>query len=152
MTHRKIDEEDDDGVVIEMGVIPPPPKKKPKRDPTANTEMYPITLEMCKILYDWLFEVNSKYFQDPEDVYLHCVQICSAYFDRTDHKVLRYQDVQCAGCAAHWIAHKLESWDDLAHSLKDYVYLSNNAFSSDELIAMEKKICKNLEYNFYNLP
>ena len=101
-------------------------------------------------LYSWLCKVNSEYFKDSNHIYELSIEICERYFMSCSFMMENYKSIICAGCTALWIAHKLESHDDTQHPLEDYIYLSSESFTKNELIEMERKICYALEYYLYN--
>lgn len=89
---------------------------------------------------DWLVEVHTKLRLQQETLYL-CVQIIDRYLGQ--EKVERTK-LQLVGLTALFLACKYEEkWPP---EVKDMVYMSNRAFSRQDLLDMEADITKTLQF------
>jgi hypothetical protein len=111
-----------------------------------------ITLEMRQILVDWLFMVNSEHFKQSLQIFFFGVQIFDAYVKKIRSRVSKLYDIQCIGCACLCIANKLLDPEDIPFGFSDYVYVSKESFSKEDLSYTEAAICTTLEYGFFRLP
>jgi cyclin B len=99
-----------------------------------------INIKMRAILVDWLVEVNLKSKLIPEVLF------------RTVHIIDRFLSVKCVprvklqlvGVTAMLIASKLD--EIYPPRILDLVYISDNAYTKEEVIAMEQSILTSLNF------
>merc|ERR1719289_98987 len=101
-----------------------------------------IRPRMRTILFSWMTEVHLQ-FELKEVVLWAAFQICDRFLSKVN---VHRGKLQLVGCTSIWIASKYhEMFPPLA---VDLVHLSNRAFTTDDIIAMECQICKTLSYKF----
>ena len=100
-----------------------------------------INEKMRAILVDWLVEVQIKFKLLPETLYL-TVNIIDRFLGV--QKVTR-DKLQLVGVSSMLIATKYE--EIYAPEVKDFVYISDNAYSSQQILDMEFDILRALEFN-----
>lgn len=96
---------------------------------------------MRGILIDWLAEVNLKFKLREESLFL-TVNIVDRYLSKN---VLIRSKLQLLGVAAMFIACKFE--EIYTPHIKDFVYITDNAYSYQEILQMELNILINLDYD-----
>jgi cyclin B len=90
-----------------------------------------INERMRAILIDWLVEVHLKFKLEKDTLYLTVHLI-----DRLlELKAVKRQKLQLVGVTAMLIASKYE--EIYAPEIRDFVYISDNAYTNDEIRAME---------------
>ena len=104
-----------------------------------------INEKMRAILIDWLIEVHSKFRLLPETLFLTC-NIIDRYLEK---EIIMRQKLQLVGVTAMLIASKYE--EIYAPEVKDFVYITDKAYTKDQILAMEHKILDALEFNL-NIP
>lgn len=92
------------------------------------------------ILIDWVVSVHSKFKLWPETLYL-TVNLIDRYLSIF---VVPKVQVQLVGVAAMLIATKYE--EIYPPTVKDFLFMSDNAFSKKEVLEMEFKILFALQY------
>jgi len=99
-----------------------------------------ITPNMRAILVDWLVEVAEEYKLSSETLYL-----AVSYIDRylSKRPVLRGQ-LQLVGVASMLLASKYE--EIYAPSVDEFVYISDNTYTKEEVFTMESKLLDTLEF------
>jgi G2/mitotic-specific cyclin-B, other len=100
-----------------------------------------INERMRAILIDWLVEVHLKFKLMPETLYL-TVNLIDRYLER---KQVTRPRLQLVGVTCLLLASKYE--EIYPPELRDLVYICDRAYSRQEIIDMEEKILKTLEYN-----
>ena len=100
-----------------------------------------VTNRMREILHDWLVEVHLKYRMTPEALYL-TINLIDRYLEK---KQVRRSKYQLLGVSAMLIASKYE--DIYPPEIKDFVYITDYAYTRDEVKEMESDILNTLEYN-----
>nr|XP_018916911.1 PREDICTED: G2/mitotic-specific cyclin-B1 [Bemisia tabaci] len=100
-----------------------------------------ITSSMRGTLVSWLVEVQVQYRLTPETLH-QTIFIVDNYLQRT--KDLPKNRLQLVGVTAMFIAAKYE--ETYCPDIEAFVYISDNAFTSGEVLAMEKKIVKCLDF------
>ena len=93
-----------------------------------------INQRMRAILIDWLVEVHLKFKLMPETLYLS-VNILDRFLEK---KIVTRQKLQLVGCTAMLLASKYE--EIYAPEIRDFVYISDRAFTRDELLRMESVV------------
>lgn len=116
----------------EQNTLPDPSNMKMQND---------INEKMRAILVDWLIEVHQKFKLVTETLFL-TVNIIDRYLSK---KVLLRTKLQLLGVAALLIACKYE--EVYAPDIRDFVYITDKAFTKDEILALEYDILKTLEFN-----
>lgn len=130
-----------------------------------------INAKMRMILLDWLIEVHRKFELMPETLYLTII-IVDRYLSV---KAVRKKELQLVGISAMLIASKYEeiwapqvrlpflfycplhliiyyhiksdsSYENLGLQVNDFVFISDNAYTSDQVLMMEKSILEKLEW------
>jgi len=101
-----------------------------------------IRPRMRTVLFLWMTEVHL-WLELKEVVLWASFQICDRFLSKVN---VHRGKLQLVGCTSIWIASKYhEMFPPLA---VDLVHLSNRAFTTDDIIAMECQICKTLSYKF----
>ena len=101
-----------------------------------------INSKMRIILIDWLFEVNCK-LKFKEETFFTTVYIIDSYLSQ---KFVPRKKYQLLSVAALFIATKLN--EIFTGRVKDYAFITDNAYKESEIIEMEEDICKVLKFNF----
>ena len=100
-----------------------------------------INEKMRSILIDWLVEVHLKFKLVPETLFL-TVNLIDRYLMK--NQVTR-QKLQLIGVTAMLVASKYE--EIYAPIVKDFVYITDNAYSKEEILEMERKMLQTLDFN-----
>lgn len=103
-----------------------------------------ITEKMRSILLDWLVEVHLKFKLLPETFYL-TVNIIDRYLSKQS---INRKYLQLLGVTAMFIACKYE--EIYSPEIKDFIYMTDNAYTRDQMIKMEFDVLKELEFNITN--
>ncbi|CAI5969436.1 unnamed protein product [Closterium sp. NIES-65] len=99
-----------------------------------------INDKMRAILLDWLIEVHLKFKLMPETLFL-TANLIDRYLSLAP---VRRRNLQLVGVTAMLIASKYEEiW---APEVRDFVYISDNAYSRAEVIALEKDMLNALRF------
>lgn len=116
-------------------------EKQYEISPTYMEDLQPdINASMRAILVDWLVEVAEEYRLLPETLY-----VCVNYIDRCLSKfVVSRSKLQLLGCACMLVASKFE--EIYAPAVDEFVYISDNTYSRDEILQMESIILKKLDF------
>ena len=101
-----------------------------------------------EILLDWILDVCIK-FVIISEAYFLSVAIMDYAIRQPEMANLATYDIQLFGCAALWIATKLET--QYQPNCGDFVYISAQSFKKKDLIAMEWKILSATKLHL-NLP
>ncbi|NWT60834.1 CCNB2 protein, partial [Erythrocercus mccallii] len=96
---------------------------------------------MRAILVDWLVQVHSRFHLLQETLYM-CVAIIDRFLQ--SHPVPR-KKLQLVGVTALLIASKYE--EILSPDVADFVYITDNAYTSNEIREMEMIILKELNFD-----
>ena len=97
---------------------------------------------MRSILVDWLVEVHMKFRLMPETLYL-CVNVIDRYLSIV---AVERQKLQLVGVTALLVACKYE--EIYPPEVKDCVYITDRAYTRQQVLDMEKDIVKKLEFKF----
>lgn len=100
-----------------------------------------VNEKMRAILVDWLIEVHYKFKLLPETLYI-TVNIIDRYLEL---KAIQRQKLQLLGVTAMWIACKYE--EIYAPELKDFVYITDNAYEQKDILTLEYEVLRTLEFN-----
>ncbi|KAL8125606.1 G2/mitotic-specific cyclin S13-7-like isoform X2 [Apium graveolens] len=100
-----------------------------------------INEKMRAILVDWLIEVHNKFDLMPETLYL-TMNIIDRYLAL---KTVARKELQLLGISSMLTASKYEEiW---APEVNDFTKISDNAYTNQQVLVMEKKILGGLEWN-----
>lgn len=100
-----------------------------------------INEKMRAILIDWLVEVHLKFKLVPETLFL-TINLIDRYLDK---KVIMRNRLQLVGVTAMLIACKYE--EIYAPEVRDFVYITDKAYTKEEIFQMENDMLSTLEYN-----
>jgi len=113
--------------------------------PNYMARQIDINENMRSILIDWIIEVHTKFKLMPETLYL-TVSCIDRFL--TKKKVNR-SNLQLVGVTSAFIASKYEEiW---APAIKDYIYCTDQAYTSDEILDLEKVMLNSLNFHL-NVP
>jgi len=118
------------------------------RDKEEQTSVRPVYMEnqkhinerMRAILVDWLIEVHLKFKLVPDTLYL-TINLIDRYLERME---VSRPKLQLVGVTCLLIASKYE--EIFAPEVRDLVYICDRAYTRQDIIEMEEKILKTLEY------
>merc|ERR1740121_2633679 len=99
-----------------------------------------INPKMRSILVDWLIEVHLKYKLRPETLFL-TVSIIDRYLEKQN---VTRRTLQLVGVASMLVAAKYE--EIYPPEVKEFVYITDNAYSKEEVLKMEMTILVTLEF------
>lgn len=99
---------------------------------------------MRAILIDWLVEVHMKFKLLQETLYL-TVTIIDRYLEMVP---VTRSKLQLVGCTAMLLASKYE--EIYAPEVRDFIYISDNAYTANEVLAMERHMLLTLQFRFSN--
>jgi len=99
-----------------------------------------ITAKMRMILMDWMIEVHLKYRLRPETLHL-TVNLVDRYLSKVD---INRKRLQLVGVVAMFIASKFE--EITPPELKDWVYITDNAYTQDDVLRMECSMLQVLSF------
>jgi len=108
--------------------------------PTYMENQAHINERMRSILVDWLVEVHLKFKLVPETLYL-TVNLIDRYLERAE---VSRPKLQLVGVTSLLLASKYE--EIYPPELRDLVYICDRAYTRQDIIDMEEKILKTLEY------
>ena len=100
-----------------------------------------INEKMRAILIDWLVEVHLKFKLVPESLYL-TVNLIDRFLEKEQ---VNRQRLQLVGVTAMLIACKYE--EIYPPIVKDFVYITDNAYTKEEILEMERKMLQTLDFN-----
>jgi len=101
-----------------------------------------INYKMRAILIDWLIDVHVKFKLVPKTIFL-TVNILDRFLSL---KSISRQKLQLLGVTAMLIASKYE--EIYAPETRDFVYISDNAITKEDIFKMEDLICTTLNFDF----
>lgn len=100
-----------------------------------------INEKMRKILVDWLIDVHFKFNLFPETLFL-TINIIDRYLNK---KSINRKYLQLLGVTSMFIAGKYE--DIYPPDIKQFLFMTNNAYKKEDLIKMESDILDKIEFN-----
>ncbi len=100
-----------------------------------------VTETMRAILTDWLVDVHVRFKLVPETLFL-TVSIIDRYLSKCP---VQRQKLQLVGVTAMLVACKYE--EIYAPEVKDFAYITDNAYTKDEILTMEQQILSVLDFN-----
>ena len=114
---------------------------KKRVDPNYMEHQDDINYKMRSILVDWLVDVHLKYKLVPETLFL-TINIIDRYLNKVNTP---RTELQLVGVAAMFIAGKYE--DIFPPEAKEFAYITDKAFTKEQVIHMEKKILEDLDFD-----
>jgi cyclin B len=108
--------------------------------PSYMSKQTDINAKMRAILIDWLVEVHLKFKLMPETLYL-TVNLIDRYLEK--EQIMRNK-LQLVGVTAMFIASKYE--EIYAPECRDFVYISDKAYTRDEILRMEGLMLARLNF------
>ena len=121
--------------------IKPKIEKKIDVDPKYMSNQSDINHRMRAILIDWLIDVHLKYKLVPQTMYI-AVNLIDKYLEKNETNRAK---LQLVGVTAMFIACKYE--EIYPPDLKDFVYITDGAYVKQDVLDMEYKMLKSLEFN-----
>ena len=100
-----------------------------------------INEKMRAILIDWLIDVNNKFNFTEEPLYL-AINIIDTYLSL---KKIKRCNLQLLGVTALFISCKQN--EIIFRRLKEYAYITDNAYNEQDILNMENDIFQTLEFN-----
>ena len=100
-----------------------------------------INEKMRAILVDWIIEVHLKFKLRPETLFL-TISLIDRFLEKT--KIMRTK-LQLVGVTAMLIASKYE--EIYAPEVRDFVFITDNAYTKEEIFAMEYSMLSVLEFS-----
>jgi len=100
-----------------------------------------INEKMRKILLDWLIDVHAKFKLTTETLFL-TINIIDRYLSK---KSIHRKYLQLLGVTSMLIASKYE--DIYPPEIKDFIFMTDNAYTKEELIKMENDILDKIQFN-----
>jgi hypothetical protein len=100
-----------------------------------------VNEKMRAILIDWLIEVHFKFKLLPETLFI-TINLIDRYLER---KEMKRQRLQLLGVTAMWVACKYE--EIYAPEIKDFVYITDNAYEQSDILKLEYELLRTLEFN-----
>ncbi|KAF8625557.1 hypothetical protein AX15_005322 [Amanita polypyramis BW_CC] len=113
-------------------------------NPNYMTGQVEINWGMRQTLVDWLLQVHLRYHMLPETLWI-AVNIVDRFLTK---RVVSVSKLQLVGVTAMFIAAKYE--EILAPSVDEFVFITQNAYSKDEILKGEKIILQTLEFQISN--
>lgn len=104
------------------------------------TQKY-ISEKMRAILVDWLIDIHSKFRLLDETLFL-TINIIDRYLSK---KSINKKYFQLLGITAMFISSKYE--DIYPPEIKDFIYMTDNAYSREELLYLESDILDKIGFN-----
>jgi hypothetical protein len=101
-----------------------------------------INKKMRAILIDWLIDVHNKFKLVSKTLFL-TVNIIDRFLTV---KSISRQKLQLLGISAMLIASKYE--EIYAPETRDFVYITDSAYTKEDIFRMENLICETLKYDF----
>jgi cyclin B len=112
-----------------------------KLTPNLLSRQTDVTEKMRAILIDWLVEVHRMFKLLPETLFL-AVSIIDRYLES---KIVAREKLQLVGITSMLIASKYE--EIYAPECNDFVYISDSAYTKEEILTMEQNILNVLDFN-----
>ena len=100
-----------------------------------------INSKMRAILVDWIIDVHYKFKLIPETLYL-TVNLIDRYLSAVE---VQKRQLQLVGVGALMIATKYE--EIYPPEVKDFVHITDNAYTSEDVLFIEREMLRVLEYN-----
>ncbi|XP_012887806.1 PREDICTED: G2/mitotic-specific cyclin-B3 [Dipodomys ordii] len=104
-----------------------------------------LTSDMRALLVDWLVEVQMNFEMSHETLYL-AIKLVDHYLTTS---LCKKENLQLLGSTAFFIATKFE--EPYPPSLKEFLYICEDLYQREDMLAMEASILTNLDYDI-NIP
>jgi G2/mitotic-specific cyclin-B2 len=101
-----------------------------------------VTPKMRSVLLDWINEVHHQFSLEVETYHM-AVSIIDRYLQINTTTPRRY--LQLVGATALFTASKFEEL--MPPEITDFIYVTDDTYSKEQMLSMEKKIFKTLGYN-----
>jgi hypothetical protein len=96
---------------------------------------------MRAILIDWLIQVHGKFKLLPETLFI-TVNLIDRYLEKV---IIQRNQLQLVGVTSMLIASKYE--EIYAPEVKDFVYITDRAYTREDILDMEQQMLYALEFN-----
>ena len=116
-------------------------EKKWSSDPTYMQLQVKIDESIRSTMIDWMIKIHYNFKLLPETLFL-TVNSIDRYFSL--HQICK-RDVQLVGISALLIITKYE--EIYPPLLKDFIYISDNEYTAEDILDMEKKILFALDFD-----
>jgi len=103
----------------------------------------PITGKMRAVLVDWLVEVQQQFRLLQETLFM-TISIIDRYLAK-EGKTIHRSQLQLVGVSAMFLAAKVE--EIFAPEISDFVYITDNAYTGEEIRHMELRILSTLDFD-----
>ena len=110
-------------------------------DPNYMAKQKDINHRMRAILIDWLIDVHLKYKMVPQTMYI-AVNLIDRFLSMNETTRVK---LQLVGVTSMFIASKYE--EIYPPELKDFVYITDNAYVKSEVLDMESKMLGSLNFD-----
>ena len=110
-------------------------------NPQYMSKQSDINFRMRAILIDWLIDVHLKYKLVPQTMYI-AVNLIDRYLSKNETSRAK---LQLVGVTAMFIACKYE--EIYPPELKDFVYITDGAYVKSDVLNMEYKMLKSLDFD-----
>lgn len=100
-----------------------------------------VDSKMREVLVDWLIEVHNRYKMRDETIFV-AVRLVDKFLDLQE---VEYHRFQLLGTACLMIAAKYE--EIYPPKVKDFVYICANAYSREEVLDMESKVLRAMNFD-----
>jgi hypothetical protein len=101
-----------------------------------------VTPKMRSVLLDWINEVHNQFSLETETYYM-AVSMIDRYLQAEQNTSRKY--LQLVGVTALFMASKYEEL--MPPEISDFVYVTDDTYSKDQILKMEMRIFKKLEFN-----
>jgi len=101
-----------------------------------------INQSMRSILIDWIIDVVNNFNYKDETLY-NTIYIIDSYLSK---KIIERKNFQLLGIASLLISSKFN--EIYIRKIEDYLFITNNSYSLDDIKHMEEEIAKTLNFNF----
>ena len=109
--------------------------------PNYMDDQHEITWQMRQTLVDWLLQVHLRYHMWPETLWI-AINIVDRFLSK---RVVSLVKLQLVGVTAMFIAAKYE--EIIAPSVEEFVFMTENGYSKDEILKGERIMLQTLEFN-----
>jgi len=109
--------------------------------PSYMSQQQDINEKMRAILVDWIIEVHLKFKLLPETLFI-TVNLIDRYLSQTS---IKRNNLQLVGVTCMFIASKYE--DIYPPPVNDFVYITDKAYSVDQIFAMEFSVLSTLHFD-----
>ena len=111
-------------------------------NPCYMAEQNKLDESIRSTLVDWLIQIHYNFKLWPETLFL-TVNVIDRYFSK--HQIMNKRDVQLVGLASLLMITKYE--EIYPPTLKDFIYIAGEEYSSDEILNMERSILEAIDFD-----